>query len=296
MRMGFKGYHPIVNILFFISIVVFGMLFRHPVSLAVCFAAALIYYIRLCDRSAVRSFLMFLLPMLLFVLLINGLFARYGETPLFPLPGGGSVTLEALVYGFVLGLATVTVILWFFCYNEVVTSDKFMYVFGSVLPAAALIFCMALRFVPLYRDRLRRILSAQQGIGMDPGAGTLRQRVRNIGKVVSILITWSLENAIETSDAMRARGYGLRGRKQYSRYLWRPKDIAAVVLLSILDAVLAAGYVSKSLDCVYNPRIVICPLSAWGAVTLAAFVCLCFLPMLLDIREGLQWNRSKSKI
>ena len=138
MENGFKGYHPISNLIFFLSIVVFGMLFKHPVTLAVCFIAALCYYIRLCRRAAVKSFLTFILPTLLFVLVINGLFAHYGATPLLTLPDGNKMTLEAVVYGFVSGVATVSIIMWFFCYSEVVTTDKFMCVFGKIMPAGAL--------------------------------------------------------------------------------------------------------------------------------------------------------------
>ncbi|MCQ2485415.1 MAG: energy-coupling factor transporter transmembrane protein EcfT [Clostridia bacterium] len=315
MEIGFKGYHPIANLIFFASIVVFGLLFKHPVTLAVCFAAALCYYIRLCGRKVLKSFLLFLLPMLLFVLVINGLFAHYGTTPLMTLPDGNSLTFESLIYGFVLGLSTVTIIMWFFCYSEVVTADKFMFVFGRVLPAAALVFSMALRFIPLYKNRLRTIAEAQRGIGCDYKTGTVKQRIKNGGKILSILITWSLENAIETSDSMRARGYGLKGRKNYGKFRWSTKDVITALLMILLDIVMLVGYVKKSVYCIYNPYVIINPsadfgktyfvnelnltlnpISPLGILTLSAFTVLCFLPIIIDLREDIKWNRLKSKI
>ena len=315
MEFGFKGYHPVANLIFFGSIVVFGMLFKHPVTLAVCFFAAALCWFRLCRKTAVKSLLAFLLPMLLVVVIINGLFAHYGTTPLLTLPDGNSLTLESLIYGFVLGLLTVTIIMWFFCYNEIVTADKFMFVFGKLLPAFALVISMVLRFVPMYRNRLKIIAEAQKGIGMDSKSGTLKQKIKNGGKKISILITWSLENAVETSDSMKARGYGLKDRKNYGKFRWSAKDIIAVVIMLLLDVILTAGYASESLYCIYNPYITINPsvdfgntyfvnelnltlnpISPLGIITLAAFTALCFLPLIIDLKEDIKWNRLKSKI
>lgn len=294
--MGFKDYHPIANLIFFASIVTFSLLFKHPVTIAVCFAAALCYYIKLCGKTAVKSFCVFLLPMLAFVLLISGFTAHYGVTPLLTLPDGNKLTLEAIVYGFILGLMTVTVIMWFFCYNEVVTADKFMFVFGRIMPAAALVASMTLRFIPMYKSRLQIIAEAQRGIGMDYKTGTLKERMKNGGKIISILITWSLENAIETSDSMRARGYGLKGRKNYGKFRWSAKDIYTVMIILMLDVILAAGYIKKSLYCEYNPYIKFSEYSMFGMISLAAFTVLCFLPLITDIKEDIKWSRLKLKI
>lgn len=315
MKIGFKGYHPVANLIFFASIVVFGLLFKHPATLAVCFAAALCYYIRLSGKTAFKSLLVFLTPMILVVVIINGLFAHYGITPLMTLPDGNQLTLESIVYGFVLGLAAVTIIIWFFCYSEVVTADKFMSVFGKILPAAALVFSMTLRFIPMYKNRLHIIAEAQAGLGRDYKTGSIKQRIKNGGTIISILITWSLENAIETSDSMRARGYGLGGRKNYGKFRWSTNDIVSVAVMLALDVIMTLGCIKKSLYCIYNPYIIINPsvdfgktyfinelnmtfnpMSALGIITLMAFILLCFLPLIIDLKEVIKWNRLESRI
>ena len=48
-------------------------------------------------------------------------------------------------------------------------------------------------------------------MGRDVSEGSLFARIRHGLNMLSILVTWALENAIETSDSMRSRGYGLRG-------------------------------------------------------------------------------------
>ena len=315
MELGFRGLHPIANLIFFISITVFGMLFRHPLTVAVCFIAALVYYIRLCRKSAAKTFLCFLLPTLVAVTLINMFFSHYGATRLFGLPGGNSVTFESLFYGFLLGASAVSIMMWFFCYNETVTTDKFLHVFGRALPAAALVVSMALRLIPVYRNRLSVIADGQSGIGKGAESGKLSDRVKNGSDMISVLITWSLENAVETSDAMRSRGYGLKGRTSYSRFEWRIKDILSTVFMLLLDVVMTAGYAAKAVSCVYNPCVVINPaadlqkaytinalnitlnpLSVSGVLTLAAFCLLAFLPLIIDLKEELKWKRLKLKI
>ncbi len=315
MNMGFKGCHPTVNLLFYISVLAFGMLFSHPVCLAVSLTASLIYHIKLNGRKAARSFACFLLPMLFAVILINTFFNHYGITVLATFPWGNSLTFESIVNGFVTGVVVVSVILWFFTYNEVVTADKFMYVFGKRIPGIALIISMALRFVPMYRVRLREIADAQRGIGKDYRQGNIITRVKNAGNIIVILVTWALENAIETSDSMRARGYGAGKRKTYSRFVWQPSDTVILTALILIDIILIFGSVFGSLECIYNPQVIINPSADFGTtyiinelnikinpldflgyLSLLAYTLLMFLPIIIDVKEDLKWHKLKSKI
>lgn len=74
----------------------------------------------------------------------------------------------------------VTVIIWFSCYNVVMTSDKFIYIFGKILPALSLIFSMVLRFVPRYLAQIKVISNAQKCIGRDVSQ-EISSRVRGMG-------------------------------------------------------------------------------------------------------------------
>lgn len=91
-----------------------------------------------------------------------------------------------------------------------ITPDKFLYLFGRVLPVLSLLLSMSFRFIPLLKNRYREISMGQRCMGRQGGG--LIQRGRLLAKKVSILISWSLEAAIETSDSMESRGYGLKGR------------------------------------------------------------------------------------
>ena len=188
MRSAFANSHPALNFLFFGSVVAFGMVFFHPVFLGVSFVAALLYSVRLRGRGALK-WMRFLLPTLLIVVFLGAAFNHYGVTTLFVLSNGNRVTLESIVHAFATGGMVLTVFLWFTCYDAVVTTDKFLHVFGRVFPTGALLVSMTLRFIPLLTRRMRRIFDGQKGIGYSGGklrgghsrdvvAGKRRGRVR----------------------------------------------------------------------------------------------------------------------
>lgn len=314
MSSGFKGYHPLVNVLFFISIIAFGMLLRHPVYLVISFIFSTAYYLKLSGKDGRKTVFRFLLPMLLFVVIINSFFNHYGVTTLFILPSGNNFTFEALVMGIVSGITVVSVIQWFFCCNEVVTEDKFMHIFGRILPKGALVVSMILRFVPLYRRRYKEISQARKCMGLN-GTDSFICKMKNTFKNIGILVSWSFENAIETADSMKARGYGLKGRTYYSRFQWQTGDTLALILLVLFDALIIFGLVSNSAYCIYNPYVIINQPSEIGTtyiinelnltinpfgflsiVSLIAFTLLCFLPLTIDLKEDIKWHRLQSKI
>lgn len=314
MSSGFKGYHPLVNVLFFISIIAFGMLLRHPVYLVISFISSTAYYLKLSGKDGRKTVFRFLLPMLLFVVIINSFFNHYGVTTLFILPSGNNFTFEALVMGIVSGITVVSVIQWFFCCNEVVTEDKFMHIFGRILPKGALVVSMILRFVPLYRRRYKEISQARKCMGLN-GTDSFICKMKNTFKNIGILVSWSFENAIETADSMKARGYGLKGRTYYSRFQWQSGDTLALILLVLFDALIIFGLVSNSAYCIYNPYVIINqpseigttyiinelhltinPFSFLSIVSLIAFTLLCFLPLTIDLKEDIKWHRLQSKI
>lgn len=314
MNSGFKGYHPLVNVLFFISIIAFGMLLRHPVYLVISFISSTAYYLKLSGKDGRKTVFRFLLPMLLFVVIINSFFNHYGVTTLFILPSGNNFTFEALVMGIVSGITVVSVIQWFFCCNEVVTEDKFMHIFGRILPKGALVVSMILRFVPLYRRRYKEISQARKSMGLN-GTDSFICKMKNTFKNIGILVSWSFENAIETADSMKARGYGLKGRTYYSRFQWHTGDTLALILLVLFDALIIFGLVSNSAYCIYNPYVIINQPSEIGTtyiinelnltinpfgflsiISLIAFTLLCFLPLTIDLKEDIKWHRLQSKI
>lgn len=296
MRDTFSDYHPLVSFLYFGFVFTFAMVFMHPVCLVISIVCAFTYSIILKGKRAVKFNFAFLLPMLLVTALINPAFNHEGATIITYLHTGNPLTLESIAYGIAASCMLSSVICWFSCYNEVMTSDKFVYIFGRIIPAMSLILSMSLRFVPKFKAQIKVVSNAQRCIGRDVSNGGVLQRARQGITILSIMITWALENAIETSDSMRSRGYGLPGRTAFSIYSMEKRDKTALAAIGMLGCYVLIGGIAGGLKWRYFPTmkgngINLFTISLWVSYTV-----LCLVPVIVRIEEERQWKATQLKI
>lgn len=126
--------------------------------------------------------------------------------------------------------------------------------------------------------------------------------------MLSILVTWALENAIETSDSMRSRGYGLHGRTAFSIYRLTRRDCCLGVLMTGLFAVFTVGCANGAAYAVYDPRIVMAgfdfqgytaPIKISPFLAMLTYICFgifCFVPAFLDVYENWQLKKNRKQI
>lgn len=176
------------------------------------------------------------------------------------------------------------------------TSDKFVYLFGRIVPALSLVLSMTLRFVPRFSAQARRVSKAQAAVGNDMHTGSLLHRIKCALMVFSILVTWSLENAVDTADSMRARGYGLPGRSAFSIFTLTKRDKALLATLSLLGAIVAAGYAASALSWRYYPSCRGAGLTWTSALCWLSDLALNLIPAILDGKEAAVCRRLQSQI
>ncbi len=287
----FSNCHPAVNFIFFVGAIGGGMLLQHPAYLLAGVVCAGIYYWLLAGRKALRTMAL-LLPFVLLVALVNPLFNVYGSTPLLYI-AGRPYTLEALYYGMAVAGVFYVMLLWFGCYNTVMTSDKFTSLFGNLIPSVSLILVMVFRMVPSLLRKTRQIVGARRsiGLGTDEAANT-KEKLRGGMTVLSAMTSWALEGSIVTADSMRSRGYGTAKHQSFMIYRMTGRDWCLLALQAVLlGAVVLAGAAGQ-MNAVYTPAVSAAPLS-WG---MAAYVLYLLIPTLLHIKEALQWHISRSGI
>ena len=287
----FSAYHPAVNLLYFVMAIGCAMVLAHPVCLALSFLCALGYSVSLLGR---RAFRFYMLPVLLLAALVNPLFSHAGVTTLAYLPNGNPLTLESILYGVSAAFLLVTVITWFSCFNAVMTGDKLVYLFGRVIPALSLVLSMALRFVPRFTAQAKAIEHAQKCLGRDISQGNILKRVKYSVKILSILVTWALENAIDTADSMKSRGYGLPGRSAFSIYRFEKRDRAALLFLLLCGGLVIAGGLAGQLEFHFYPAVGGAGCGPWQAGLFITYFALCALPLWAGGKEALQWKRASS--
>lgn len=282
MNIGFKSVHPVGALAFFVFAFAFCLISSNPFSLGLCVLCGAIYDLTLQKKKTVSYIFKFLLPMTVLVTVFNGIFSHYGVTVLFVMHNGNNFTLEALVYGFVTGVRLGGMLLWLDCFNEVLTSEKIIFLFGRISPRLALVISMVLRFIPLIRTQSAEISTAQKGIGASDGKSFFA-KVKSASRRLSILVSWTLEKGVDTSDSMRARGYGLRGRTSFNRYNFSLSDAVVTGLSAVAFAVSIVLY--KKLSAEYNPIIDIPVPDVISVSALVLFAAVLLMPVIIDLKN-----------
>lgn len=285
----FAGCHPAVNLMFFLFAIGITMFSMSPAFLTVTLVFSWLYSILLNGKKAVRSNLLFTLPIVLIMAVINTFFTHNGATVLFYL-NNSRITLEALLYGLAAAVLLSSIIIWFSCFNVVMTSDKLIYIFGKAAPVLGLTLSMIFRFLPLLKARFREISMGQRCMGRHVSGGFLA-KLRQVTKEVSILISWSLEAAIETSDSMEARGYGLPGRTSFHLFKMTPTDKVLLAAIGVSGLISAAGCIKGKTSIYYYPKVVLGSWDGLTIITFAAYALLLAIPMVTDILGENKWQQ-----
>lgn len=189
-----------------------------------------------------------------------------------------------------------SVLCWFSCYHVVMTSDKFIYLFGRIIPSLSLILSMTLRFVPRFSTQLKTVLNAQKCMGRDCSNGSILQRAKHGLGILSIMTTWALENAIETADSMKSRGYGYPGRTAFSIFTFDKRDKKTLFGILVLGLYVLIASILGGVYFRYFPSMRGATLSPFGISVFVAYLVLCTVPIILEVWEMRKWNALRSKI
>lgn len=292
----FKTYHPIVNFVYFVLVIGFSCFFMHPVCLAISLISGFVYSVMLKGKKHIKTNLIYMIPMLLAMALINPVFNHEGVTVIGHFPSGNPLTLESIIYGFCASAMIISVICHFSCYNVVMTSDKCIYLFGKVIPALSLIISMTLRFVPRFFTQLKVVTNAQKCMGRDVSGGSVIRRIKNGLNILSVMITWAFENSIETADSMKARGYGLPSRTAYSIFTFDKRDQKALFSIFLLGIYTLTGKLMGAMDFGYFPYIKSEEISLFEISVFISYMLLCLCPVIIELWEVRKWKLLRSKI
>lgn len=273
-RSAFESFHPWVIVGYLAVVLVVTMSTMHPVMIGTTFVLSLAYSLFLCGRIVWKRTVIAGIPVAAFTMGILPLFRHNGATPLFYI-NDMAVTKENIIFGGMMTLLLLTVLQWFYVWNELLGADKIMYLIGRFLPAVSLVITMTLRYIPMLERRMAQIRAAQRGLGEPQGiSGLLRQ--------MSVLLSWSLEESIETSTAMETRGYGVRRRSSFHLYCFRKRDAYMLVVLGSLFVLIGWQLIGRIASCQYYPFIQYASVRQIS-ILLGSFIGFALLPFIYDV-------------
>lgn len=275
----FEKMHPLPCFLYFLTIIGVTVFGRNPVILAESLIGAAAAAV-LSERAGALPFLGVTAVV---VTLTNPLFSHNGVTVLF-FVGDLAVTLEALVYGLAFAAMLAAAVLWGAVSTRFLTSDKYVWLFGRLLPSAGLVLSCAMRFVPLFIGRTRGFIKSR-------GATSLK----DILAAFSASLSYSAEEAMSTADSMRSRGYGTTKRTFYSSYRLTSRDIRALVIVLFCGISCLALSILDAGKFYYYPAI---SAIKCGIADIALYICfgvLCAFPTATIIAEELKRRQTAKR-
>ena len=287
----FAEHNPVAVAAYYLAAAGVCMFTMDPVVLVLSLLGALV---SLTVTGLIRQWRIHLYSLALFavMVLVNPLISHNGVTVLFVV-NHNPVTLEAIVYGVAAGGMILTVMTWFRAFTAVMTSDKLLYIFGSLSPKLALMLSMALRYVPLFTQQVQCVSQSQKALGLYKEDNIL-DRMRGGMRIFSVMVTWTLENGIITADSMTARGYGMGKRSRFSIFRWTRQDVLLLVTTLLLTGCTLWGIAGRSIA--YYPAIVFSPVTARVLAGYIAYGCLTWLPAIITGKEAFKWHCLRSKI
>ena len=293
--MGFELCHPAVNFIYFASVIAGMICFQHPVFLCISFVCAFAYSIKR-NKWKALIFNLLMIPLIIAYGLYYSSYNHFGITVLSVNMIGNNMTIESIVYGMVVGTIVTGVMIWFSCVYSVFTTDKVVYLFGKVSPRLSLFLAITLRMVPRIKKEAMRINRAQQGIGRGINQGNILRRMRNGIRIFSMLLTWLIDALTTCSESMQNRGSTLRGRTAFSIYRFDNRDRAYVIGVFTCLTVTMMGVMLNQTNIIYDPQIVMNPITPMSWVFFIGYAAVCLMPLLLELWTEFRFNQARKKL
>lgn len=290
----FDRLHPITSFVYFILLLLIAMLTMNPVIITICYLASVVFCKMLIGIRKLLCSLAYSVPLMLMTALINPMFVHKGETILFFL-NDNPVTKEAIIYGALASMMIMSVFYFCRCYTEIMTSDKFIYLFGRVIPKLSLVLSMILTFIPGLKRKYKEIDEAQKALGIYATPSYV-DKICSKMRVMSILLTNSLESSVDTADSMRARGYGLKGRTSYAIYRFNASDLAYLAFSLVFGVASLVLIMLGASEFHYYPTITVIKGTPKAYILYFSLVLLAGSSIFMEVKENILWRYLKSKI
>lgn len=288
--MKFENYHPGINFIFFLFSMIFIFYFNHPVYVSIAFLSYFAYSIKLNGKREIIFNSILVLFVVIYCLWYS-YYNHFGITNIRKNFIGNNITVEALFYGLVRGMQAAAFIMNFACMLAVFSMDKVIYLAGRLFPRLSLFISIFLRSFSRIRERNADVNISRKGIGMGKGQSKVIGDIRNRLSILSIIITWTLEDYIESSLSMKCRGYTLKHRTSFSIYRFDNRDRSLVIMLFIGITLAFMAAALNQTNILYDPEIIMYRPKGWSYIFYLSYACFCFLPMGIELLNSIKYKR-----
>ncbi|MBO8159872.1 energy-coupling factor transporter transmembrane component T [Thermosyntropha sp.] len=235
--------HPAVMIFLVFSFLVLALVFSNPLHLSALFLASGFIIISSGNWTGFKVYLRYSFFMLFIIVFINLWFSKSGTAIFMSFNLGNfsvKFTLEALFYGFTMGIRLLTVISSFALWTFTVDPDRLVDLWARVGRRSAVMLNLSMRIFPLILHDFKRIAEIQQCRGLDYREGGFVDKIRKVGMLSGAVLASSLERSLNMAEVMYTRGYDGGERSFYYRDLWRRRDY--IILAAAVSGLFLSGF------------------------------------------------------
>lgn len=228
--------HPLILLLYFISLLCWIVLYRHPITILIFFLCVGIVYMYLYGWK-IRQITSYIV-LLLFITITNPLFVREGADILYQ-NSFLIITKQALLYGIMFGLVMISVLLLYQIMQQFITSEHILFVFSKRFKILGLLLMLVFRMLPKCKRKINEIRDVQNLL--HHRGHTLLALLKGLKDQFLVLFTWIFEASLVMYESMKARGYQNQ-RTHYHIFRWSRSDIYFLILILVLNVGLIFGY------------------------------------------------------
>jgi|GEM_PF-4252756 len=222
-----EAFHPRSMLIYLLSLFFLALLYDDPCLLAAMLMGLALINLGLDRAKSWRKMLIYALPLMLLIMIINLLISRQGQV-LWERDIMGihlAVHRLALLYGFTMTLRLLVILSVFTAFNLLLSLEELLELFPARRGTAVMVAAITARMVPELMQRVRGIREIQLVRCGDAGESKLIERCRRTGILVINVLRAALNGAWETGEVMQVRGFGAAEfRSTYRQHSWRMRD------------------------------------------------------------------------
>lgn len=281
MKDSLRKLHPLLLICYFLCQAVLATVCFHPLFIGISLFMGLTY---LWIVAGFKRFAVWLGITALYMIVFGAVnpFLNHQGNTVIGMAFGRNLTLESLCYGLLTGAMMGTVCLWLYIMSLTVDSKQASFVFGKGFPIITLMMFITMRLVRRYRVRAAEIFDSRKGFYGD------KDTVKTGIKTCDVLLTYALENGVDTADSMCARGYGVKKHTQYYDYAFNVRDRVSSAVLIICLCVVMWGIFAGGCKMYFFPAFFTVDFPFIPVLT--AYAVLCGFPVAIYVWSEIKWR------
>ena len=252
--------HPFTAIIFSLVFFCAILFYNNPIYIAAMVTFLIIGLIILEESKKLKNALKYSLFIVIFIIIINPLVSNRGVTVIYegfklPIIGRFKITLEAIVFGIVMGARLISMILVFVLYGALVDVDDSLSFFSKYAHRLTLTLAMTTNIIHRFRLEIMRVKDVMILRGAKLNERNIFKRIRAYYPILKVVLITSLEGSLNRAETLYSRGYGKGKRSFYSRLVVKSIDYILIALSLILLGLIIYGIFTNKGSYSYYPRL-----------------------------------------